>query len=84
MDFETYKVSGRLPCTPDLDDFHDHHVLVPDQGFFHIEVGIADGTDTHERILLKGIGVKRDKDRLAMIDERLAVCEERDPLAHIP
>jgi len=76
MDFETYKVSGGLSCTPDLDNFHNHHVLIPDKGFFHVEVGIADGPDPYKRVFFKGVGMKGDKDGLSVIDKGFAVSEE--------
>src|SRR5208337_4338389 len=76
MDFETNKVSCSLSCAPDLDDFHDHHVFIADQGFFHVQVGIADGPDPYKRVFLKGVGVERDKDSLAVINKGFAVGEE--------
>src|SRR5208282_939049 len=70
------KVSGRLMCTTDFDDFHDHDIFIPDKGFFHIEVGITDGADPYKGIFLERIGMERDKDGLAVIHEGLAVGKE--------
>jgi len=76
MDFETDKVAGRLPCPAYLDNFHHHDVLVANKGFFHIQVGIADGPYTDKRVFLKCICMERDENCLTMIDQRFAVGKE--------
>jgi len=76
MDLERDQVSGRLPGAPDLDHLEHHHVLVADECFFHREVGIADGTDPDKGVLLKGIGVQGDEDRLSLVDNLFTVRQE--------
>ena len=76
MDLERDQVPGRLPGAPDFHHFEYHHVLVADEGFFHGEVGIADGADPDQRVLLERIRMQGDEDRLALVDDILAARQE--------